>query len=338
MKRTSVPSSMQALVLRSYGQGWDRLDLEERPVSTPGRGKVLVRVSAAPINPSDLAFLRGLYAYRKPLPTVPGLEGSGRVVASGGGFLARRLLGKRVACVAEPGDSDGTWAQYAVTSAKLCVPLPDEVTDEQGAVALVNPFTASSLLELAELRGARAIVNTGAAGALGRMLLRLASRKGIQVVNVVRRADQVALLRSLGATHVLDSGEPDFDQRLEQICRDLRVVLAFDAIGGDMTNRLASAIPSGGAVIVYGGLSWDDCQVSPRQLIFERKTVEGFYLPVWLARKNLLQMLLLGRRVSRLLAGDLRTQVREIVPLTESHRALDSYIAAMSAGKFLLAP
>lgn len=152
----AVPDQMQAVILRTYGEGWESVTVEHQPVPRPG--EVLVRVAAAPINPSDLAFMRGLYAFQNPLPTTPGLEGSGTVVATGSGLLARRLQGKRVACAAP--DAGGTWAEYVVASARSCIPLPTTVSDEQGSMALVNPLTAWALVDLARRRKTKALVQT----------------------------------------------------------------------------------------------------------------------------------------------------------------------------------
>ncbi len=124
----AIPTTMRALVLHTYQLGsYASLTLEERAVPQPGKGEVLVRVAAAPINPSDLASLQGLYGVPKPLPVVPGIEGCGTVVATGSGLIARRLLGKRVACAA--GAGDGTWAEYVVAPALQCSPLPASIDD-----------------------------------------------------------------------------------------------------------------------------------------------------------------------------------------------------------------
>ncbi len=89
---------MRAVQLTAYDGKAESLTVVERPVPHPGRGQVLARISAAPINPSDLTFLRGLYGFMKKLPVVPGFEGSGTVVAAGGGLMARAGVGRRVAC------------------------------------------------------------------------------------------------------------------------------------------------------------------------------------------------------------------------------------------------
>src|SRR6478672_5164546 len=113
----SIPTSMRAVVLEAYHANLEdairSLKVVDRPVPTPRRGQVLVRIEATPCNPSDLLLLQGQYGTLKKLPTIPGWEGAGTVVASGGGLFSRWLVGKRVAC-ALPHDRDGTWAEYFV--------------------------------------------------------------------------------------------------------------------------------------------------------------------------------------------------------------------------------
>ena len=116
------PDQMRAVRLESYHEDLTEairsLQVVDHPVPRPGRGQVLVKIEAAPCNPSDLVFLQGKYGILKKLPSVPGWEGSGTVVASGGGFIARYLKNKRVACSVQ-GDCNGTWAEYLLTSVSL---------------------------------------------------------------------------------------------------------------------------------------------------------------------------------------------------------------------------
>ena len=119
---------MRAVQLRSYDGRPESITVAELPVPSPGPGQVLVRVAASPINPSDMMFIRGLYGFKKPLPAVPGFEGSGTVVEAGGGILPQLLQGRRVAChAADPSIAGGMWAEYVVTSAQACVPLRKQV-------------------------------------------------------------------------------------------------------------------------------------------------------------------------------------------------------------------
>ena len=242
----TIPATMRAIELRSFERTPESIVATEKPVPRPGKGQVLIKIAAAPINPSDLVFLRGLYGAKKSLPVVPGLEGSGVVVAAGGGLQARWLLGRRVACAAPP-SGDGTWAEFMVTSAALCFPLGKGVSLEQGAMSFVNPLTAWALVDLARRGGHQAVAQTAAASALGRMILRLTPRFGIQVIHIVRRGEQVELLRSDGAEQVLNSNCPAFDSELHRLCTRLNVRLAFDAVAGEMSNRLVRALAPGGA-------------------------------------------------------------------------------------------
>lgn len=333
-----IPSEMQALALASYGPAPFPLTVAGRPVPKPRDGEVLVRVAASPVNPSDLAFLEGEYAFRKALPAVPGLEGSGRVVDVGRGLFARRLAGRRVACF-PAAQADGMWAQFAVAPATQCFLLPDHVSDELGAMALVNPLAAIGLIERVRELGARSFVSTAAASALGQMLLRRGQGRGLAVINVVRRQEQVEQLKGQGAAHVLNSADADFHARLKELCRQLNARVALDAIAGEMTARLLSAMPAGGRVIVYGGLARDlRTAVSLPDIVFGDKSVEGFYVPTWLASKSLPQLVLLERRVPRLLAGELGAVVRARVTLEEAPRAIEDYRRAMTGGKVLITP
>src|SRR5258708_39807546 len=327
---------MEALVLGSYGPSPFPLTVETRPVPAPGNGEVLVRMAASPVNPSDLPFLEGEYAFRRKLPAVPGLEGCGQVVAVGSGLLARRLAGKRVACA--PAEHDGTWAQYTVASATQCFRLPDRIGDELGAMALVNPLAAVGLMERLQALHATSFVSAAAASALGQMLLRLGRRRGLDVINVVRRPEQVDLLTRQGATHVLSTAHRDFQDQLDELSRRLHCRVAVDAIGGDMTAQLLTALLPGGRVIVYGGLAQQPMMIPQPDVVFGNKSIEGFYVPTWLAGKSLPQLVLLERRIPQLLDGELGTDIRARVTLKDAPRAIEAYRQAMTGGKVLITP
>jgi len=332
-----IPRHMQALVLTSYDDE-GVLELQERPVPRPGPKEVLVEVSAAPVNPTDLALLRGGRSHEGPLPRVPGAEGSGTVVASGGGAIAAALRGRRIAFGVPPG-KDGAWAQYAAIPVLNCLLLPKGVDDERGSMSLVNPVSAYGLLEVAKRRGAGTVVNTAAAGALGRMIARLGARRRVRVINVVRRPEQVEALRREGRPHVVDSSDPEFERQLMQLCGRLDARVAFDAIGGAMTGRLLRALPEGGHVVIYGGLSFEPGSIEPTQAIYENKSISGFYLPTWLATKNTLTVLqIIGRRVAPLLRTDLSSEVGTRTPLDGASDAIAAYAGNMSAGKVLIKP
>ncbi|WP_186138758.1 zinc-binding dehydrogenase [Burkholderia gladioli] len=262
---TQVPTS--ALELRSLitSQGQLRLWLETAPVPAPADDEILVRIEAAPVNPSDILGLLGpadiatlardaaaqppvttadvpaellaSAAARHDLPLSLGNEGAGIVVAAGD--RARHLLGRAVALRSPL----GAYAQYRAVAAAEVLVLPEGTAPEAGASALINPMTALSMLETMRVEGHTALIHTAAASNLGQMLVKICAADGVPLVNVVRNASQVALLRELGAQYVLDSSAADFDSALVEAIEATGATLAFDAIGGgDMAERLLTAM------------------------------------------------------------------------------------------------
>ena len=330
-----IPEMMQAAVLYAYDGAPDSLRIEMRPVPKPERGQVLVRMSAAPINPSDLMFLKGFYGVQKPLPVVPGWEGAGRVAATGDDWLSRQLLGKRVACGA-PNQHDGTWAQYMLTSAARCVPLSDAIPDEQGAMLIVNPLTAWALIDIARKHRARAFVQTAAASAVGRMLVRLSQHFGITGVHIVRREEQAELLRAMGAQHILNSETPQFEAQLREVCHALDARIAFEAVSGALAARVLQAMPDDSRLVLYGALSESPLMADPRDLIFQRKRVEGFWLADWLGNRSVIGQLRLAKQIQGAMTDLLKSEIAAQYPLSDIHRALQDYQASMTAGKRLI--
>lgn len=160
---------MRAIVVTEYGKS---LEIKELPVPVPKEGQVLIKMEASPINPSDLGYVGGNYrATGKVLPSVPGFEGSGTIVQSGGGIIGWSLVGKRVA-VAAPDNLDGTWAEYMVTDAKRCLPIPNEISFEEAASTFVNPLTCAAMLEIAKAGKHKSVIQTAACSQLGRMNIR----------------------------------------------------------------------------------------------------------------------------------------------------------------------
>jgi NADPH:quinone reductase-like Zn-dependent oxidoreductase len=332
---------MRAAVLDEYRDEVEAaiagLRIVHRPVPRPVAGEVLVRIEAAPVNQSDLLLLQGRYGIRKTLPAVPGWEGSGTVAASGGGWLARSLVGRRVACGGQS-DADGTWAEYYVAPAKQCFPLRRGIDFEQGATSIVNPLTALGLLELIRRGRHRAAVQNAAASQVGLMMTRLCRKRGIPLVHIVRREEQAEILRSMGERHVLDSSAPAFGDRLRDVTGNLRATIAFDAVAGAMTGLLLEALPEQSTVVVYGALSREKCgEIDPISLIFRNKRVEAFYLGEWLLRKSLpARLRLLRAGQASILDGTLRTEIARRIPLSELHAGLTDYVRHLSEGKALL--
>jgi NADPH:quinone reductase-like Zn-dependent oxidoreductase len=330
---------MRAVQLRDYDGNPGSLAVAEVPMPRPGANEVLVKVFASPVNPSDLMFITGNYGFKKPLPATPGFEGSGTVVEVGSGTMARFMKGRRVACAAADAKAQGgMWAEYIVTSAQLCVPLGKKVNMEHAATMLVNPLTAWALMNAARRGGHRAAVQTAAASALGRMVIRLGQKFGLPVVNVVRRAEQVELLGAMGAEHILNSSDPSFDDELRRICHKLGASISFEAVAGEMSGRVLRAQPPHSRMLVYGGLSLRPVEIDTASLIFDDKHVEGFWLSAWLRSRNVLSQLRVANRVQAMLGGELKTEIRARLPLEKAGEGLAQYASDMTAGKVLLVP
>ena len=327
-----LPETMQAIQLDKDG---GPLFVRQIPVPRPGAGEVLVRMVASPINPSDLGFIEGGHGYEKNFPVVPGVEGCGTVVAAGADLLPKILMGRRVAC-AKSSTGDGAWAEYMVTRASQCAPLQKKISNEQGAMLLVNPLTALVFFDIIKKGRHTACVNTAAASALGRMMVRLALKKGVPLINIVRRKDQADILYSLGAEHVLISSEPGFEQKLSALAHQLKATLILDAISGEFTQKLIDAAPDNSLVLLYSNLSREPSRISPHSLWNHNIRVEGFYLGNWAAKQSFLKILRLSMEVKDLVKSDLQTSVSKRLPLSSVQEALDLYQKNMTAGKILL--
>jgi len=339
----SVPSKARALVLDAYDldhlKAIRSLHVEERDIPTPGPGEVLIRVEAAACNPSDLLFLTGSYVSAKDLPSAPGWEGAGTVVAAGPGLFGSLLKGRRVA-FGTLETSDGSWGEYCLTEAKRCIPVAKDVSTEQAADLIVNPMTAIGMLAEARKGKHRAAISTAGASQLGRMVLALAKREGYPVIHTVRRAEQAELLRSLGADHVLDSSTPDFESELSAKANELHATIAFDAIAGESPNQLLEAMPPLSKVLVYGVLAGSrEIPMNVGPVLSKASGIEGFYLVHWAGKVGLLRLLLAARKAQRLFAdGTFKTQIARRVSLEDAVSGIEAYVQDMTGGKTLICP
>lgn len=145
-------------------------------------------------------------------------------------------------------------------------------------------------------------------------------------------------MKEQGATVVLNSSDADFDQQLHDACHQADAHLAFDAVAGSMTRQLLDALPEHSKVIVYSCLSYEAAQAGADHLVFEDKAVEGFWLGPWINNKNLIQILMLWRRAQKLMAKELKSEIRVQYPLQEAKRAVEDYLSQMTGGKVLLRP
>jgi NADPH2:quinone reductase len=285
-----------ALQLRSLvrSNGELELSLHDEPMPEPKADEVIVRVEASPMNPSDLGLLFGAadmttakasgtadhpvvtaivperarpsMAGRLDQSMPVGNEGAGVVVKAGSSPAAQALLGKTVAAI-----GGAMYSQYRAIPAAQCLELPEGTTPAEGASCFVNPLTSLGMVETMRREGHTALVHTAAASNLGQMLNRICQKDGIDLVNIVRKPEQEALLRGLGAKYVCNATSPTFLEDLTQALVDTGATLAFDATGGGKLagqilgcmeaalNRTAKEYSRYGStthkqVYIYGGL------------------------------------------------------------------------------------
>jgi NADPH:quinone reductase len=259
------------------------------------------------------------------------------VVATGKDFLSSRLMGKKVSCFA-PENGNGTWAQYMLTGAGFAIPLKKGISLDQGSMLMVNPLSAYAMVDIAIKEKHCAIANTAAASALGQIMIRICKEKKLPLVNIVRWQDQVALLKEQEAEFVFNSSDENFSEKLKQTFSSLKVTLAYDAIAGEMAGILTEALPGGGIVAVYGGLSETACIINPVNLIFENKKIRGFWLSEWITRQNLVSIIVTSNKIQKHFNKYFQTRIQKQVSLEEFMDGLRIYQDKMTEGKVLVKP
>jgi NADPH:quinone reductase len=330
---------MKSVRFRQYGEPAKVLEVEERPVPEPGKDEARVRMLATPVNPSDLLYVRGLYAgVQAHFPAPAGFEGVGIVDALGPG--ARDLArGQRVSVVNGQG---GNWAEYTLVSARDLIPVADDVPDEQAASFVINPASAILMLHhvLAVPRG-EWLLQSAAGSQIGRMLIRLAKRAGIKTINIVRRREAVAGLRQLGADAVIVSTDGPIDEQVRDIAGPDGVRYAIDPVAGETGTQLFKALHEEGRMLVYGSLTGEPIRVGddPRYILAGRRVLEVFWLGYWLPRLETEAR----RQLMDAIAGLVRDGILETSPgrrysLDEIGAAVTEAESARNQGKVLLRP
>jgi NADPH2:quinone reductase len=253
----NTPTGRSSLQLHSTAKKNGDMELSLATVTepSPGPDEVMVRIDAAPINPSDLGLLLGAADWSSakvagtrsnPIVTAPmtakvlqamtarldipmpvGNEGAGVVIEAGKSDAAQALLGKTVAVL-----GGAMYSQYRRLNVNQCLVLPPGATAADGASSFVNPLTALGMIGTMQREGHKALVHTAAASNLGQMLNRLCLQDRIGLVNIVRKQEQEDLLKAAGAIHVCRTDSPTFMQDLTEALVTTGATLGFDAIGG----------------------------------------------------------------------------------------------------------
>jgi NADPH:quinone reductase-like Zn-dependent oxidoreductase len=345
----TLPTTMRALLLKNdgYARVHSGTVLEamgpyveegEIAVPEPGPKQVLIKVKLASINPSDVMFLKGLYGQPRKQGQPAGFEGVGEVVAAGDDPTGQGLVGQRVA-FATGLTNWGSWADYAVAEAAACIPLMPALRDEDGAAMIVNPLTALAMFGIVKEEGEKAFIVSAGASQLCKLMISVANEQGYRPIAIVRRDDQIALLKKIGAAHVLNAEADGFERELAAVCRQENPRIFLDAVSGPVAAAVFHAMGKGARWIIYGRLDTADTVIrEPGQLIFMNKKIEGFWLTQWMRSGTPERRLAAVMEAQQRFAdGRWKTDVTAIVPLGKAVERVAGELAKPN-GKVFIAP
>ena len=338
----SLPNTMKVIVFQDGendpANPAANLLIKEKPVPTPKKGEVLVKMEASSCNPSDLLSMQGIYSINAVQDQTLGFEGCGRVIASNAGPLGMFLKGKRVSCAKQ--DGDGLWAEFACLPATNCIPVSDAFPVESAAAFIVNPMTSYAMMEDARKKGCKAVVQTAAASQVGRGIIGLGKSLGIDVISIVRRDDQVNALKEIGASQVLNQNSDTFEADLAKLCVTLAPSMFFDPVGGVLTAQVQCQLPENAEIVVYGYLDQSEefgGRFSTRELIFKNHVIRNFWLKPFFEKLGLIGGLRASNAVIKLFKdGVFRTEVASWSEMEDYPAAINAYVANMTGGKALL--
>jgi len=334
-----LPTTTKALVIEAYNSNLVRalksMKIINRAVPSPLFNEVLVKMEASPVNPSDIAFLRGMYNVNKALPAVPGFEGTGIIIKTGD-EASENLIGRRVSFFTQD-EGDGAWCEYLTLKKGNYIIVKDELSVEQTACLFINPFTAFAMFEEVRKSGCKALIQSAAMGQVGRFIRFFARQSGIEVINLVRKNEHVGILKNQGEQHVLNLNDENFDERLKNLSEVLRATVSIDAVGGELTGKLLNVMPADSLLILYGGLSGSPISmIDPLEVIFRNKILRGFNLGDWMKSTSEEEISRISDKLQTLfIEKKIETGIQASYPLDNFYDGLRAYISNMSAGKVL---
>lgn len=324
---------MRAIVVRAFG-GPEVLRLEEVPAPMPDAGQVLVRLSAAGVNPVETYIRSGAYARKPALPYTPGTDGAGTVEAAGPGTAGLRP-GDRVfvAALLAPRHT-GTYADAIAVDAGFVHPLPAHVTFAQGAAIGVPYYTAyRALFQRAALRAGEAVLVHGASGGVGIACLQLARAAGARVIGTAGTAAGRQLVVANGAHHALDHTAAGYLDEVVSLTGGRGADVIVEMLANVNLERDFGALALYGRIVVVGSRGM--IEFSPRLTMAREAAVLGMAL--WNTPTADAAALTAGVAAA-LEAGVVRPVVATELPLAEASRAHLQVLAPGARGKIVLVP
>jgi len=325
---------MKQVLIDSYGTPWDVARCADVPdVGAPAADEVVFDVLAFPINPADMWFCKGSYRLKPPLPATPGAECVGRVAAVGSAVKHVKKGDLVINLQRE------NWAERRKVKGDDAIPLPAGIDLRQAAMVRINPPTAQLMLsDFVDLKPGDWVIQNVANSAVGRLLIVLAKQRGLRTVNVVRRPDLAAELRTLGADVVIVDSS-DLARQVGEATADARIVLGVEAIGGAATGRLADCIATDGTLVHYGSMSGEDPKVTRNNFIYRGVRLTGFMLGRFMARRNAQKIReIYAGLAAQVVEGKLHAPVDTVYPIENIKDALAHADKGGRTGKILVSP
>lgn len=318
---------MEALIFEAVGEPREVLRTADVDVPAASADTALVRVTARPIQPADLAFIQGRYRITPQLPQVAGLEGAGVVInAPPGSGIAP---GARVAF-----RWPGSWADIAAVPTSRLNHIPDDLGDEVACQISLNPLTAWALIEKAGAAKGEWIILTAASSTVASLVASICRTRGIPTVGIVRPGSA----RARASTDVcLSNNDLNLVEKIKEAVGPQGALALIDSVGGPLTASLMRTLAPGGRIVAYGVQDPAPAEITNAMLIYSNLTWTGFGIDRWLSLVGPEKTTAAYDSLWTLLrSGALSLPVASTWPLADFNKALAADAAPTRQGKVLL--
>ncbi len=329
--RVHAESAMKAIQIYETGEP-EVLRLAELPIPQPGPGQVLIRVEAVGVNFIEIYFRKG--TYKAALPLTPGSEAAGTVEELGPGVTGF-TAGDAVASVGVL----GSYAEYALVAASALVKIPDGLSMQQAAAAMLQGMTAHYLSHstYALKAGETALIHAGAGG-VGLLLTQMAVRLGARVISTVSTPEKADLSREAGASEVILYTEQEFEPEVKRLTGGKGVDVVYDSVGRTTFESSLNCLRPRGLLALFGASSgpvppFELIQLSNRGSLFITRPTLWHYL----ATRAELEWRS-GDVLGWVAKGELKLRTESLYPLSEAAQAQMDLEARRTTGKILLEP
>lgn len=218
-----------------------------------------------------------MYKENKDNGFVLGCDGCGIVTQAGEG-VGQSWVGKKVAFVGSG------WSNYVSKPVDFVVEFEPDFDLKKGANTYVNPFTVTAMLDYAQKHGAKSVILMAASSALSKMMIRLAHQNGIETLNIVRKDDQVADLKTnYGAKYAFNSDSASFWTDIEAAIKQTEATVIFECVGGALAGDIFKLMPAKSHMVVYGNLSKQKISFEPQEFHWADKHIVGLMMFRWVS-------------------------------------------------------